>query len=183
MPQAGDMPMRSLALVAAFVLWSPAGVCAPPSPIARAAQGDVQCYDPDTAHKTCQSIAIYKVLADGKIENTAIVLVGLTPVVVMRTATLVAIKGDQICGPLKADDIEKATFTIGGAPANPGQTSILRSQMKDSMADLLNSTICTTYVPKGEILIAKETVDGVSQPKLDQPVIWVTQAEAYKVAP
>ena len=175
--------MRSLALVAALAVWSPAGVCAPPSPIARAAQGDVQCYDPDTARKTCQSIAAYKVLADGKIENTAIVLVGLTPVVVMQTSTLVAIKGDQICGPLKAEDIDKATFTIGGAPANAGQVVILRNQMKDSMADLLNATICTTYVPQGEILIARETVDGVSQPKLDQPVIWVTQAEAYKVAP
>ena len=175
--------MRSLALSAALALWSPAGVCAPPSPIARAARGDVQCYDPDTVRKTCQSIAIYKVLDDGKVENTAIVLVALTPVVIMQTSTLVGVKGEQICGPLKSEDIDKATFTISGVPANPGQTETLRKQMMDSMADLLNATICTAYVPQGEILIARETVDGVSQPKLDQPVIWVTQAEGYKVGP
>jgi hypothetical protein len=175
--------MRSLAVVAAFALFSPAALCEPPSPIARAEKGDVQCYQPDKARKTCQSIASYKTMPDGKIQNTAIVLVGLKPVVVMRTATLVSIKNGQVCGPIKQADIDRATYTVDGAPATPRQVEVLHQQMTDSMATLLNADICTAYPPSGDGLTARETVDGVAQPRLDQHVIWVSPADGYKVAP
>jgi hypothetical protein len=175
--------MRSLALVAALALFSPAALCEPPSPIARAEKGDVQCYAPDKVRKTCESTASYKTMPDGKIQNVAIILVGLKPVVVMQTVTLVSIKNGQICGPIKQADIDRATYTVDGAPATAKQIEVLHQQMTDSMATLLNADICTTYLPNGDGLTARETVDGVSQPKLDQHVIWVTPADGYKVAP
>jgi hypothetical protein len=177
------MPMRSLALIAIAAFLAPAAFGDPPSPIARAEKGDVQCYQPDTANKTCQSIASYKKTPDGKFLNTAIVLVGLKPVVVMTTATLVSIKNGQVCGPIKQADIDKATYTVDGEPATPKQVEVLHQQMTDSMATLLNADICTAYVPNGDGLTARETVDGVSQPKLDQHVIWVSPSDGYKVAP
>src|ERR1700754_1049946 len=111
------MPMRSLALVAAFAVLSPAAFCEPPSPLARAEKGDVQCYAPDKAHKTCQSTASYKTMPDGKIQNTAVVLVGLKPVVVMTTTTLVSLRNGQVCGPIRQADIDKATYSVDGEPA------------------------------------------------------------------
>jgi hypothetical protein len=182
-PPAGDMTMRSLALVTAFALFSPAALSEPPSPLARAEKGDVQCYVPDKAHKTCQSTASYKTMPDGKIQNTAVVLVGLKPVVVMTTTTLVSIKNGQVCGPIKQADIDKATYMVDGAAATPKQAELLHQQMTDSMATLLNADICTAYLSSGDGLTARETVDGVSQPKLDQHVIWVAPGDGYKVAP
>lgn len=188
--------MRRLALIvtvavcsAAGVMGSPTAVCAPPgaslagSPIARAEKGDVQCYQPDTTKKTCQSIADYKRLPDGTIQNVATVLVGLKPVVVMQTATTVTIRNGQVCGPIKQADIDGATFTVNGAPATAKQAELLRKQMTDSMATLLNADICTAYLQSGNSFTARETVDGASQPNLDQHVIWVAQADGYKVAP
>ncbi|MEP7209892.1 MAG: hypothetical protein ABI740_03565 [Alphaproteobacteria bacterium] len=175
--------MRTLALVATVALFAPVAAAEPPSPIARAEKGDVMCYQPDAARKTCQSTASYKTLPNGQVRNSTVVLVGIKPVVVMETATLVTIRNGQLCGPLKASDIDRATYTVDGVPATPKQTELLHQQMMDSMATLLNADLCTTYVPSGNGLTSREAVDGVNQPKLDEHVIWVSRSDGYKVAP
>ena len=60
------------------IVWaacSPAEGASLDSPIAPAAQGQLQCYTPDVARRTCRSLAAYKSKANGAIDNTAIVLI------------------------------------------------------------------------------------------------------------
>ena len=152
-------------------------------PIAAAAQGQLQCYAPNTARKTCQSLAAYKLSTDGTIENIAIVLISQSPAITMRTMSPVEIKADQVCGPIRAQDIEAASFTVGDHIADPAQTTLLRQKMEAAIQGMIGHEVCTAYIPDSGALLAKATVDGVPQPTMDQRVIWVSSADGYSVAP
>ncbi|HVC59441.1 MAG TPA: hypothetical protein VND19_03620 [Acetobacteraceae bacterium] len=153
------------------------------SPITPAAQGQLQCYTPDVARKTCQSLAAYKGGANGAIDNIAIVLISQIPPVVMTTDSPVVIKANQVCGSIRPQDIDAASFTVGGGPADPAQTATLRQQMESAMKGLFGHEICTAYVSAHGSLLATVTVDGVSQPTMDQRVIWVSPTDGYTVSP
>jgi hypothetical protein len=57
------------------------------SPITPAAQGQLQCYTPDVARRTCRSLAAYKSNANGAIDNIAIVLISQSPSISMTTVS------------------------------------------------------------------------------------------------
>src|SRR3954465_9365342 len=99
-----------------------------PDPIAPAASGQVQCYMPDTARKTCASIAGYRRNASGAIENTATVLISKDPVVTMETVSPVDIKMGQVCGKIRRQDLDAAKFTLGGRPLDAQQAAGIRAQ-------------------------------------------------------
>lgn len=153
------------------------------SPITPAAQGQLQCYTPNVVRKTCQSLATYKSSANGAIDNTAIVLISQSPPITMTTISPVVIKRNQVCGFIRPQDIAAASFTLGGSPAGPAETERLRQRMQSAMKGFFGHEICTAYIPDGESLLAKATVDGVSQPAMDQRVIWVSPSDGFKVSP
>src|SRR5207248_11155960 len=72
----GDLPMEVLLFLATGVTLAAAPTTATlPDPIAPAATGKLQCHTPDVSHKTCNSLAGYKIGPDGAIQNTALVLI------------------------------------------------------------------------------------------------------------
>ncbi len=160
----------------------PASAATLPAPIAPAAAGQLQCIVPDTARKTCQSIAAYTADAKGAIINTAQVVVSQTPVVVMTTASPVTIKDNQVCAPIRPEDIGGATFTVGGKPADAGQASTFRAVIQAAMARDFGQMVCTGYVPGGGALTTQVTINGAPQPG-GQKVIWVSPADGYRVSP
>lgn len=153
------------------------------SPLLPAAQGQLQCYAPDVARKTCRSLAAYKDGANGTIDNIAIVLISQNPQIIMTTVSPVAIKANQVCGPVRPQDIDTASFQLDNRPADTAQTSTLRQQMQSAMKGLFGREICTAYGHDGGSLLAKVTVDGVPQPTMGQRVIWVSPSDGYKVSP
>ena len=176
--------MRAFWLFA--VIWaacSPVQGASLDSPIGPAAQGQLQCYTPDVARKTCQSLAAYKGGANGAIDNIAIVLISQSPPISMTTVSPVVIKANQVCGSIRPQDIDAASFTLSDRPADSAQTATLRQQMQSAMKDFFGHEICTAYVPAGGSLLAKVTVDGASRPTMDQRVIWVSPADGYRVSP
>src|SRR6185503_3776631 len=114
------------------------------------AEGKVQCYSPNTAAKTCQSIGAYSVTPGGAIENDAVVMVSSSPLVVMTTHTTVQIKAGGDCGVLRARDLTSATFTLEGRPTNPAQAAKLRAGMVDAMRPMIDHEVCVFYRPQGE---------------------------------
>ena len=176
--------MRALVILASVWAFGSAAWSAPlPSPIAPADQGRLQCYTPDVARKTCQSLAGYRSGADGAIENTAVVLVAPNPPILMETVTPVEIKAGQVCGAIRPKDIDDAKFTVSGQPADLTQATKLREAIRNAMKDMFDHQICTAYVPDGDALLAKAIIDGVPRPALDQKVVWVAPDEGYKVSP
>ena len=75
-----------------WAVYSPAQGASLDSPMAPAAQGQLQCYTPDVAQRTCRSLAAYKSNANGAIDNIAIVLIWQSPSISMTTVSPVVIK-------------------------------------------------------------------------------------------
>ena len=154
-----------------------------PSPIAPASDGRLQCYAPNPATKSGQSLAEYQSRPDGTIMNPATVLISVAPPITMRTVTPVTIKAGQVCGYIRPEGIEAAEFAIGGNPATEGQTALFKDKIAASQKCLFGHEICTAYVTDGDALVAKASVDGVAQPAMDQKVIWVSPGDGFKVQP
>jgi len=154
-----------------------------PDPIAPAATGKLQCYLPDVAHKTCNSLAAYKKGPDGAILNTARVLISKSPVITMETVSPVAVKAGKLCGFVREQDIENAQFAAGDHALEEKQVAPLREQMKMAFKPIFDHELCTQYVADGDGFIAQATMDGQALPGGAQRVIWVTPDDHFKVAP
>ena len=155
-----------------------------PPPIADAARGRLQCYQPDVVRKTCRSLASYGIDANGKIINPATVLISARPAIVMATTTYVVVRAGRVCGVIRQEDVAAAEFTVDGLPATAEQTTMLREQIAIIRKPMIGPEICTAYVRNGAMLVAKATIGGVAtKPAMDQKVIWVTPTEGYRVAP
>ena len=175
--------MRCLALIVALSALASSALAAPlPPPIAPASSGKVQCYAPDRARKTCRSIAVFRDSLDGGVEEPSTVLISPDPVITMQTVSPVTIKNSQVCGFVRPEDISEATFSVGGVAATPEQSQSFRAKFTAMFNNgVFGHEICTSFVPDGDGLIAKVSIDGVVQPKMDQSVIWVSPSEGYHV--
>jgi len=166
-----------------LALWLAAAAATPSDPLAPAWSGKVQCYQPDTARKTCVSIGAYAKGPGGTIQNTATVLLRPQPLILMRSTAPVVAKGGAICGTITARDLQSATFTIDGKAADDKTAEALRNAVQPGYASLLNREVCTAEISVGGELTGQVSIDGQRMPALDQRVRWVSPSEGYKVAP
>lgn len=155
-----------------------------PDPIAPAATGQVQCYMPDKARKTCATIASYRANANGGIDDVGTVLLAKNPTLTMETVSPVEIRMGQVCGKLRPQDLDTAKFTMGGRLLDAQQAASIRTQLQTAFQNVFGHEVCTAYVNQGGTLIAKSTIDGMpAPPAADQPVLWVSPSDGYQVSP
>jgi len=153
-----------------------------PPPIAQAANGKIQCYQPNITTKSCQSLAGYRAEANGTIDNTAVVMIAPKPLITMETVTPVEVKNGQVCGKTHAQDIAAAKLTVDGKPVEGPQADAMRQRIGAAFAPMFDHEICTAYVADGDGFIARATDNGA--PMSESPkVIWVSPSDGYKVGP
>ncbi|QNQ09094.1 hypothetical protein [Sphingomonas alpina] len=153
------------------------------NPLEPAASGMLQCHQPDTVRRTCRSLAAYRKRADESFDNTAIVMLSPSPLLVMETVTPVRVVSGAVCGTIRKQDIDVAVISVGGNRLGEDQVAPIRAKIAIAMSGLIDHPICTTYVTDGAMLTAKVTIDGVASPAMDQKLIWVAPTDGYKVAP
>jgi len=156
---------------------------ADPDPLAPARHGKLQCYAPDIAAKTCHAIAGYVLQTDGSYLNTAHVLVDSDQGIALEAVSVVWVKGGAVCGLLSSADTLAGKVSIDGVPLPADQAAPILGQINAGYAaiGMLDKEVCTTYVPEGDHLRAEVTVDGVAQPEFNQPVIWISPADGYRL--
>lgn len=153
-------------------------------PLDPAASGQIQCYVPDTARKTCSSMAYYVARDDGSFDNRAIVLINKAPAVTLETTVHVAIKDGAVCGSLRAEDIAAGKVAVGGRTMTPDEASPVLTSISQALTPVIGHEICTMFVPDASgKLSAQASMDGQRQPGQDQPVLWVAPSDGYTVAP
>jgi hypothetical protein len=152
-----------------------------PPPLAQAASGQLQCYQPNTVNKSCHSLAGYRMTVDG-IVNTAVAMLSAKPLITMETVTRVEIKEGQVCGKTHPHDIETAKLLMNGSPVSTQIAETLRKQLIAGLQSEFDHEICTAYIPDGDGFIAKATDNGVPIPA-EPRMIWVSPGDGYKVAP
>jgi hypothetical protein len=175
-------PPRVLALI--LICGPAAAQTAPlPEPLAPANSGAVQCYVPNVAKRLCQTLSSFARDGSGTIQNLATAVISSDGPITMTTTSPVEVRDGRVCGPIRADDIHGATFTIAGRPADPRQTADLRLHVAEGMKSVMGHDICVAYLKSGDAWIAKAFLDGAPQPGGDEAFIWVPAKAGWAVAP
>lgn len=158
----------------------------PPDPVIQdrldilqpARQGQIQCYQPDLDAKTCRIMAAFSFEADGRILNTAQMLMDETGPAVLVITSPVVVKNRAVCGSL--EHLPKARFVVAGQPATSGQDAGYRLMLSVIPR---KGEVCARWVGTGDGYMAYGALDGKPQKDLDQPMIWVEPGEGFAVAP
>lgn len=151
--------------------------------LAPARAGQVQCFEPNAAAKTCQSMGSYIFHPNGVIDNVAEMVLMPSPLIVMRATAPVTLQNNAICGPITAADIERATFTINGAPASAEESAQLKAAMQQQLAPMFGQEACLTLTPVDGGFRADSTLAGTPRPDLVQRMIWVSANDGWRAAP
>lgn len=154
----------------------------PADPLGPAKVGWIQCYDPDTAHKTCGSLSTYRDNGDGTYANIAAVLISSNPPAILQTITPVSVQAGAVCGEIKPEDITAGTLTLNGSLYAADAAAPILAKIQTAMSSLYGHQICTTYAASGKDLTATVTFDGQPHPP-DSQVRWVSPDDGYHVAP
>ena len=174
------MSLMSLLIAAAAGVSAPAAPDAP-GPLVNAEMGMLQCYRPDDAQKTCQSIASYRKTGPGTYDNGA--EIAASDGVTLETHTPVVIKGDAVCGTIRRQDILAGTIRVGGEPLDAKSAKPLLARIAQAIASVTTAEICTRYEPTDTGFTAKIFFAGAYQPGRDETVKWIRVDEGYTVTP
>jgi hypothetical protein len=169
-------------IVAIFILAlaSPA-LAADADPLAPGRAGKVQCFTPDVKAKTCRQIVSFTFGPGGAIVTHA--STALNENVVMHHGGPVTIRAGAVCRRLAANDLDQASFSLGGKPASSADTAALRVEVKTEYAGMIGKELCTSYRPAGRFFAASLAMDGVLQTDVTDTVLWVNPKDGYKLVP
>jgi len=119
--------------------------------------------------------------AGGSISNDAEMLVLSDPFVVMSMSSPVVVRGGALCGPLREEDLARATFAVNGAAASAEDAESLRRAITRQMAPTMNLEVCTTFTPVDGGFRADSSVAGTPHPEMSEPVLWVNPADGWRI--
>jgi hypothetical protein len=156
-------------------------VAAPANPLARAESGELQCYRPNVQKKRCQSIASYVRTGPATYDNKA--LVAVSNEATLETHTPVTLKGDAVCGYIRAQDMMAGTLRLRGTVVAPDSARPVLEKIAQSIAPFANKEVCTRYEPAGTDFIAKVSIGGRYRPDQDVTVKWIGPSDGYTVTP
>ena len=171
-------------LTAAVILAATQSVAAVTDPLAPARSGQLQCFVPDPSRKMCRSLAGYTFGPSGAIQVRGDILMAPSELlIVMRTATSVQVRSGQVCGSVRARDIEASTFTVAGNPVPQQMVQFASPQILSMLRSHIDKEVCATFVPTGSSFRTELTIDGVDQPQVSDTFIWVRPNDGYRVGP
>lgn len=157
----------------------------PAGPLAPARTGQVQCYEPDVARKTCESIGSYRFEADGRILNKAEIVLkeGARVLVIAESEVYVRDQAECSSEPVAPGHI--LSVEIDGAPLTGDDLDILREELANGMNDVIGEgEYCSTYHPKPDgSMVALVTVDGRARPDFTSTVRWVRREDGWRLEP
>lgn len=148
-------------------------------PLGPAAQGMRQCYKPDVASKTCQSLASYTADGTGGFLNGAEVLVAQG--VTFETTTHVRVQAGAVCGSIQRADTEAGILRIDRRVIEGEQRAKIVDAVVKAYTPFFGREICTTYVNSGSTLRAIATLDGAPDKLPELNVVWVSPDDGYRV--
>lgn len=160
---------------------APQIVQATANPLSNAETGLLQCHRPDVQKKTCQSIASYKSTGSSTYDNKAVV--PLANNVTLETHTPVVIKGDAVCGFIRAEDTVSGVLRVNNVEVESDQAQPVLEKVAQAMGQFAGKEICTRYEDSAGMLTAKVSINGAYQPSQDMQVIWVSPSDGYVVTP
>ena len=153
------------------------------NPLAPALAGKLECTKPDDQRKTCRSIAAYTHLDGPNYSANASILISPQGPVILLTKSPAVVKSDAVCGMLRRDDLTRGQLQVRDRRLSAAEAAPILERIATLMAPIIGKEICVTYGSSAQGIIEHGTIDGVPQPKGDQPVKWINPTDGYVVAP
>lgn len=147
-------------------------------PLAPALEGMVQCVGFNPAHRTCMGISRYD-FDGGRIRIRTELLIAASPEIVMIVTGPVTMRGAEVCETIP--DYGDSTLTVDGQPASDDIRQAVISQMNAATGAYRGQQACSTNVPDGDAWRAEASINGRRRPELDQPFIWVSPSDGYRL--
>lgn len=142
----------------------------------------MQCYEPDEAAKTCESIASYRRNPDGSYTNTALFAFMNSPLGTIEIDTLVRIKSGAVCGAIRAGDVARTKVSLSGEPAPVENADKIRSALATGWEALIDKEMCTRYMHVGTSMFALVSMGEKRLSASDQEVKWIKANDGWSVA-
>ena len=168
-------------MMVAWIIASAAAIAAHENPLARAEAGEVQCYRPDVAKRTCQSIASYVRTGDDTYDNRTIVAVSSDAT--LETHTPAVLRGDAVCDYVRGDDMLAGILRLHGEVLSADRAKPVLEKIARSVAPFAGKEICTRYEPSGSEFTAKVSIAGTYRPDQDVKIRWIGTSDGYTVTP
>jgi hypothetical protein len=150
-------------------------------PLAPARSGMVQCYEPDAASHSCQSMAAYRRGRDGAWTNVATVMADPNMALTLEIETPVTVRDGAVCGTLRREQVLGAKLRLLDRPIPADHALSVLVQIADAMGGVLDREVCTRYVQATGGMVARARISGISQAIPEQRVIWVRTDAGYRV--
>ena len=168
----------AVALLSALVLQQP-------DPLAPAREGQLQCFQPDQAQKTCGAIGRYEFGADGAIFVNSRVAIMASPLVTFESRTAVTLRDGQECSQTDDAGADIQTIEINGAALSGPAFEQAREQIGQQLNAIIGGAeLCSTYSPQTDGTIQVTTsANGVEKRELSGALIWVGADEGWTLAP
>lgn len=128
----------------------------------------------------CSGVTIVRLLPDGRVTQTTTILVSDSPRLQAFIGDVDQIKGDQVCGVVKANETV-VSFTLEGKPVPQLAGLRLKAVLLSVLAELEGKTMCQSFY-RGEDpgrLREEVTVDGQRRTDLESTYVLREGADGF----
>lgn len=151
--------------------------------VAQVRAGKMLCSNPDTATKTCSTIASYTRREDGTFVEKGEVLISPDQPITLGMSMVVRVDGDAICGTMELTDLQKAAVRVDGMPLPPDRNEAALSKLIEKLKPMAGRKVCEGLQVEDGQLMKYGQVERVDLKLPGKPVSWISPAEGYRVAP
>lgn len=152
-------------------------------PLAPAQSGQLECYFPDLAAKTCQGIATYRQTGPATYSSRSVVLIDAAGPATVEMGTTVRVRANAECSIVRGSEALAGKVMVDGRQLPAGEAKPILARIATNVASLNGREFCVRYEPAEDgTLMGQVTIGGGRRPDLDQPILWVNPNDGYSIA-
>jgi hypothetical protein len=142
------------------------------------------CDDYRKSSDDCSGVTVVRLLPDGRVSQTTTVLVSNSPRLQAFIGDVDQIKGDQVCGVVKAADTA-VSFTLDGKPVPELAGLRLKAVLLSVLAELEGKTMCQSFYRGRDPMRLREevTVDGARRQDLESTYVIREGRDGFALRP
>jgi hypothetical protein len=149
--------------------------------VAAIREGKLQCAQPNPKAKTCVALSRFELQSDDRLRVQAKMLVDAEYSITLEITSPANFEGGAVCGVYDEALVRSGTVRVKDEAAPADLSKALLDSMVESSRAHFGRKICTKVVRRDGILVSVATVNGVSDPTLDLPMLWVAPSEGYRL--
>jgi hypothetical protein len=150
---------------------------------AHARDGQLLCLVPTDAGNRCNTVVRFQFLDESSILVIAETTMAADPHIVMSASYLAKMANDALCGNPGPQEVQRATFRIGGVPASQSDTDAIRAQLVGNLESRDANLGCMMFEETDGTWTLRGMMNGVRRPDLDAPIKWLPADAVYEVTP